>query len=96
VLTYWRVLQRPPNLAVFVHLVDAQNQVVTQFDGFAALVDRLAPGDIVVQLHTLALPATLARGNYRLELGAYTRDDLQRLPLNIDADHVWLQEILVR
>ncbi|HEX7594322.1 MAG TPA: hypothetical protein VF429_09145 [Anaerolineae bacterium] len=91
VLTYWRVLRRPPNLAVFVHLIDSQQHVVAQFDGFEAIVDELAPGDTVVQLHTLSLPANLPSAPYRFELGAYTRDDLKRLPLSSGTDHVWLQ-----
>ena len=92
VVTYWRVLRRPPMLAVFLHLVDSQQKVVAQFDGFEAVVNDLAPGDIVAQLHALSLPSSLAPGTYRFELGAYTRDDLQRLPLNIGGDYVWLQE----
>ncbi len=91
VLTYWRVLRRPPNLAVFVHLIDSQQHVVAQFDGFEAIVNDLAPGDTVVQLHTLSLPANLPSAPYRFELGAYTRDDLKRLPLSSGTDHVWLQ-----
>jgi 4-amino-4-deoxy-L-arabinose transferase-like glycosyltransferase len=95
VLTYWRILQPPPNLAVFLHLVDAQQRVVAQFDGFEAIVDKLAPGDIVVQLHTLSLPGNLTPGAYRFELGVYKRDDLKRLPLSIGTDYAWLQEIIV-
>ncbi len=91
VLTYWRVLRRPPNLAIFVHLIDSQQHVVAQFDGFEAIVDDLAPGDTVVQLHTLTLPANLPSAPYRFELGAYTRADLKRLPLSSGTDHVWLQ-----
>jgi hypothetical protein len=89
--TYWRVLQRPPNLAVFVHLLNAEQKVVAQFDGFETLTDELAAGDVVVQLHALSLPNDLAPGNYRFELGAYTRDDLKRVPLNTGTDHVWLE-----
>ncbi|MBI5031790.1 MAG: glycosyltransferase family 39 protein [Chloroflexi bacterium] len=91
VLTYWRVLRRPPSMAAFVHLVDSQQRVVAQFDGFEAVVDRLAPGDVVVQLHTLSLPSDLPTGTYRFELGAYARDDLQRMPLSTGTDRVLLQ-----
>ncbi|MBI5302371.1 MAG: glycosyltransferase family 39 protein [Chloroflexi bacterium] len=90
VLTYWRVLQRPPNIAAFVHLLDAEQRVVAQFDGFGAVTDDLAPGDVVAQLHALKLPADLRAGAYRFALGVYTRDDLQRLPLSVGTDSVWL------
>ena len=92
VVTYWRVLQRPPDLAVFVHLLDSANQVVAQFDGFEVVADDLAAGDVVAQLHTLKLPGNLPTSVYRFEMGVYTRDDLKRLPLNVGTDYVWLQE----
>ncbi len=91
VLTYWRVLQRPPNMAVFLHLLNPEQKVVTQFDGFDVVSDDLAAGDTVVQLHMLRLPADLPLDVYRFEMGAYTREDLKRLPLNVGTDHVWLQ-----
>ncbi len=90
VLTYWQILTRPPNLAVFVHLVNSQ-QIVSQFDGWGAINDDLEPGDLVVQLHTIPLPDNLPADEYRLEVGAYTRDDLQRLMWNTGTDYVWLE-----
>jgi 4-amino-4-deoxy-L-arabinose transferase-like glycosyltransferase len=91
VFTYWRVLQRPPDMAVFVHLLDPNGQVIAQYDGFDVVVDDLAPNDTVVQLHTLQLPNDLPDAEYRFELGAYTRDDSKRIPLSVGADHLWLQ-----
>ncbi len=91
VLTYWRVLQRPPEMAVFVHLLDTDQNVVAQYDGLDVVVDDLMPGDTIIQLHALTLPATLAAGDYHFEMGAYTRADLKRLPLNTGTDAVWLQ-----
>jgi 4-amino-4-deoxy-L-arabinose transferase-like glycosyltransferase len=92
VLTFWRVLRRPPSMAIFIHLLDARQQIVAQFDGFQVVASSLAAGDVVVQLHTLRLPGDLPAGDYRLEMGAYMRDDLKRLPLNVGTDVVWLQE----
>jgi hypothetical protein len=74
-----------------VHLLNSDQHIVAQFDGFETPVDELAPGDTVVQLHMLSLPTDLPPGSYRLELGAYTRDDSRRIPLNIGADRLWLQ-----
>ena len=91
VLTYWRVLQRPPDMAVFVHLLDPTGHVIAQYDGFDVVVDDLAPDDTVVQLHTLQLPTDLPNAEYRFELGAYTREDLKRMPLSVGADHLLLQ-----
>ncbi len=89
-LTFWRVLKRPPSVAAFVHLLDANQNVVAQFDGFDAVTEDLMPGDVVVQLHPLKLPDNLRAGTYRFALGVYTRDDLQRLPLSVGADSLWL------
>jgi hypothetical protein len=91
VFTYWRVLQRPPKMAIFLHLLDPNGQVVAQYDGFDVVVDDLAPGDTVVQLHALELPNDLPNTVYRFEIGAYTREDLKRIPLSVGADHLWLQ-----
>jgi hypothetical protein len=90
-LTYWRVLQPPPEMATFVHLLGPDGQVVTQYDGFDVIVEDLEPGDVVVQLHTLSLPPDLPDAEYRFALGAYTREDLQRIPLNTGTDHVILE-----
>lgn len=91
VLTYWRVLRRPPSMAVFLHLLDREQKIVAQFDGFEVVVDDLMVGDTIVQLHALSMPADLPAEVYRFEMGAYTRDDLKRLVLNVGTDHVWLQ-----
>jgi 4-amino-4-deoxy-L-arabinose transferase-like glycosyltransferase len=91
VFTYWRVLQPPPNITLFVHLLAADDQLVTQYDGFDVVVDDLATGDVVVQLHTLELPPYMPDGLYRLAVGAYTREDLERIPLSTGSDHVVLE-----
>jgi hypothetical protein len=89
-LTYWRVLQPPPEMATFVHLLGPEGQVVTQYDGFDVVIEDLEPGDVVVQLHTLPLPLDLPDREYRFALGAYTRADMQRMPLSTGTDHVYL------
>lgn len=91
VLTYWRVLQRPPEMAVFVHLLSPEQKVIAQFDGLDVVVDELAPGDTIVQLHRMTLPSDLPQATYRFEMGAYGRSDLTRLPMSSGTDAVWLQ-----
>jgi len=78
-------------MAVFLHLLDREQKIVAQFDGFEVVVDDLMVGDTIVQLHALSMPADLPAEVYRFEMGAYTRDDLKRLVLNVGTDHVWLQ-----
>ncbi len=91
VLTLWHVLKRPPEMAIFVHLLDAEGNIVAQYDGFDVVRDELAAGDIVVQLHRLHLPAELKSGEYCLAMGAYVREGARRLPLNVGGDIVRLQ-----
>jgi hypothetical protein len=91
VFTYWRILQPPPEMAIFVHLLSPDGQVVSQYDGFDVVTSDLAPGDIVAQLHTLELPPDLPGAAYGLALGAYVRENLARIPLNTGTDHVYLE-----
>ena len=74
-----------------MHLLAPDGQLVTQHDGFDVVVDDLAPGDVVVQLHTLELPPDLPGAAYQLAMGAYTREDLKRIPLSTGTDHVILE-----
>lgn len=91
VLTYWRVLRAPPDLAIFLHLLDSSGKVVAQYDGFDVVTPHLKADDIVVQLHALQLPPDLPSATYRFEIGAYMRADGKRLPLVPGGDHLWLQ-----
>jgi len=93
VLTYWRMLQRPPDISIFLHLIDETGTPVSQYDGFDVVTDYVMPGDMVVQLHALELPRDLSNATYRLQVGVYLNDTLERLPLSVDApDRVlWLQ-----
>ncbi len=91
VFTFWKIARRPPPIATFLHLTDRDQNIVAQYDGWGANIDYLAPGDIVVQLHALELPENLPASEFRLLLGAYTREDSKRLPLNVGGDHLWLQ-----
>ena len=84
-ITFWQA-QRPvnPPLALFVHLLDAQGQVVSGWDGLDVSPAGWEPGDRLVQLHSLALPADLPAGTYQIELGLYRPDTMQRLPVLVD------------
>jgi hypothetical protein len=93
-LTYWRVLHRPPDeTTMFLHLIDQDRKLVAQFDGMGTVMDDLVPGDMIVQLHTLKLPQELPNAVYCFQLGMYRLDTLERFPLNIDVPDrmVWLQ-----
>jgi hypothetical protein len=95
-LTAWRVESPPPRpLRVFVHLLDAQGRVRAQHDGLESPPQGWTPGDLILQQHTMDLPADLEAGTYTIEVGLYWPKDGQRL-LVAGADRVLLAPIKVK
>ncbi len=77
---------------VFLQLLDAEGQLVTQHDSEPAAglapTDAWAPGETVVDRRALMLPEGLVPGRYTMIVGLYTENDPgQRLPFG-DADHL--------
>lgn len=78
--TTWRVeAQLPWDLAIFVHLLDEEGQIVAQHDGLDAAAITLRPGDVILQRHLLPLPVDRSSGAHTLQAGLYTRGDERRL-----------------
>lgn len=90
-LTYWQVADQPTGQArsfwerppgdwgiTFVHLLNSTGQVISGYDGFGAPPNRWIAGDVIVQLHRLALPTDLPPGLYPLELGWYEQSSGMR------------------
>lgn len=67
--------------AIFVHLLDAQGNLVAQEDRLDVPAWGWQRGDRFLQIHRLTTGAELPAGAYRLAVGLYTRPDLVRLPL---------------
>jgi len=88
VLTAWQVLTTPASdLAIFLHLLDGEGQLVAQNDALEALSDTLHPHDVFIQRHTIPLPPGLPPGSYRLATGLYVRGG-ERLSLDSSAGDV--------
>jgi hypothetical protein len=90
---------------VFVQLLDAEGQLVTQHDGqpfYGYLpTSDWSPGDVIPDRHRLLLPADLASGRYQIITGMYSLETLERLPVKVavpqDADDaVMLMELEIR
>jgi hypothetical protein len=77
-LTYWRI-ERPSGdpRRFFLHLVNAQGQTLTQQDTLGAPAEHWQAGDLLLQIHTLDLPATDTP--LLLHLGLYNPATNQRL-----------------
>ncbi len=85
-ILYWQA-ERPldQNWTVFVHLLDSAGNLVTQQDSQpragrypTSVWDQ---GEVVEDVHDLALPPDLAEGDYQLVVGLYTVADGVRLPV---------------
>ncbi len=81
----WRALVDPERRAqVFVHLLDADSQLVAQLDGAPAdgyPLNQWAAGEYVVDRRTLPLSADLPSGEYTVVAGLYDELSLERWPV---------------
>jgi hypothetical protein len=83
---HWSALQRPSeDYTVFVHLLDSQGRMITQWDSQPLNGDYPTswwqPGETVLDTRILPLPDDLPAGTYRLALGLYRSVDGARLPV---------------
>jgi len=93
---YWQALTKvESDYTVFIHLLDDSGAVRAQQD--APPVNGSYPthlwekDEIVQDKHELILPAGLPSGHYRLTLGLYSAETLQRLPA-VDAQGAHLPD----
>ena len=83
---YWRATgESERRYKVFVHLLSPDGKVVAQSDaepaGGARPLSTWVQGEIVTDGHTVALPNTMASGEYAVEVGLYNESDGSRLSL---------------
>lgn len=77
-LTAWRVEQRVERpLQIFVHALDADDQIVGQWDGLRSTSDFWAAGDVYVQFHRFAVADAAAVT--AVAAGMYDGETLERL-----------------
>ncbi len=90
-LTAWHVLDpsragpaAPPTFAsdavLFTHVLDGAGGLLTQRDSLDAPSWAWQAGDLLVQIHVLAVPATAVPGDYAAVVGFYDRATGVRLP----------------
>jgi len=91
-LTWWRVLDPlrvgpivPPSFTTdvvfFTQILRSDNSILVQQDRLDVPSWGWQMGDIVVQIHQLALPGDAATGEYQVIVGIYDRLSLQRTPV---------------
>jgi hypothetical protein len=86
VTLYWEARQPPDDdYVVFIYLLDANGQSVAQHDGppvNGRYNTRMwLPGEVVPDVHSIALAPDIPAGTYRLYAGLYRWPDLERLPV---------------
>lgn len=82
----WQALRPVQNrYSVFVHLVNASGQIVTQDDSEPARGTRPTPtwaaGEVIADPHALTLPPDAAAGEYRVLVGLYLPEANERVPV---------------
>jgi len=84
-VTFWQV-EAPitaglaaAEVAVFTHLMAADDSQLAQHDGLDVALATLQPGDLFIQYHVLPLPEELPHQSLTLQVGLYQRSDGRRL-----------------
>jgi mannosyltransferase len=101
VTLYWQAgIEMDVNYTVFVQLLNSAGQVASQQDlqplAGAAPTTTWLPGEILTDPYSLALPANLPPGDYRLITGLYNAATGERLPVASGGDFVELQQVAVK
>jgi len=91
--TRWYKTSTPEPLQLFVHLTDANGQIVAQWDGLGAKWPGWRAQTVLWQAHTLLPPADLPPGVYDLRIGLYNPEDGRRLLTSDGADYVVLGQL---
>jgi hypothetical protein len=87
----WQPLQPfGQNLKIFAHLVDANNNILAQFDGQPQAGDyptgQWVPGEMIEDAYPILFPEQAPAPPYRLFLGLYDEAGLSRLPVTTDPE----------
>jgi mannosyltransferase len=84
---------------VFVHLLSADDRIVTQVDrepgGGLVPTTIWQPGQTIIDRHGVAIPPDTTPGRYRIAVGLYGFDDVRLKVHNTSQDQVILSEVNV-
>jgi hypothetical protein len=79
-VTVWQVDgELPDDLAIFVHWLDEEGNLISQHDGFDAAPQTVMAGDLLLQRHVLPWTSPLPTPIGSLHLGLYHRQNGRRL-----------------
>lgn len=97
---FWQAAPTPiQRYKVFLHVLDAGNNIVGQRDaepgGGAKLTTLWAPDEVIPDNHGLPIHPATPPGEYRVEVGMYNPDTGQRLTTPAGEGQIWLEPLLV-
>jgi 4-amino-4-deoxy-L-arabinose transferase-like glycosyltransferase len=84
---YWRVhgpVFEP--LVSFAHLLDGQNRIIGQYDGFDVPPWHWEPGAVVAQVYRFSVDRDAQPGTHWVEVGLYNSETMERLAVVDEAD----------
>jgi hypothetical protein len=89
VQTWWRVNSLPQRpLSIMLHLTGPEGIPVVVGDGLAVPIEQWQTGDVIVQRHTLSLPASSPPGKYIPATGVYWLDTMERWTIKQEGEPV--------
>ncbi|MGQ9683561.1 MAG: hypothetical protein ACUVX9_13560 [Anaerolineae bacterium] len=104
---YWQALSPiDQSYTVFTHLLSPDGQFVSGHDGLPARggrrTSRWLPGEVILDVHEIPIPADAPTGHCGLEIGLYDLNTLTRLPAfdrmggRLEQDRVLLDAVTIR
>jgi hypothetical protein len=95
VVSYWRVeATTEEEMVLFTHVVGPDGQIVGQQDALDVPSWAWRAGDAFAQLHRFAIAPDAPPGTYLIEVGAYDKEGLPRLPVMVDGEVAGTRVIL--
>lgn len=90
---FWEVLDKPSaDYTVFVHVLDAERHLVTQFDrpagGPLMPASSWRAGQVLRDVYPLSFPRGTPPGEYVIRVGMYLWPSMEGLPISIDGEQL--------
>ncbi|MDJ0754509.1 MAG: hypothetical protein QNJ45_13380 [Ardenticatenaceae bacterium] len=95
VTTLWHHQGDVQPLKIFVHLIDEEDQIIAQWDGFEVISSGWQDGDLIFHRHELSLPPESTLNSYRLSIGLYNPASGTRWTLPDGTDRFLLEQVEV-
>jgi len=87
--TVWHVDDQPSGpRKIFIHLLNPDGSVTSQWDGLDVLMEGWHTGDTIIQRSSIPIPDGATSSMYWLQVGVYNPATMERLPVVSHGAHV--------